>query len=311
MFPREQRKRTTGISLIFSTNEASWTLCSSLNLSTVKMIGIVTATDHELKVKPKPNEEEEESQGANVINAQQAVVTAGQVINPSLPLNTQHHLYRPATVLMLGDSFVRRLQEFATREYGAYDNLGLHYQVANVFWHGIGGIMVDTLRADRLRQFYSIMNEIKPDVVFLHIGSNDLTCSRKTPEMVGDSIDQLCGDLMASGVKQLVVSQLAFRKKKGVPRRMDLDDYNRRITILNYYNKVYHNPSSTPECRYWFHKGLWNPQVCTICHDGTHFNNRGNKHFYRSVRGAVMQAIGRARPQLALPQAARPVVLEF
>ena len=45
------------------------------------------------------------------------------LVYPSRPLNLLQNQYIAATVLILGDSFIRRISDYANRCYGPYNNL--------------------------------------------------------------------------------------------------------------------------------------------------------------------------------------------
>ena len=230
--------------------------------------------------------------------------SSDNTVNPPRLLVVNQHLFRPATVLILGDSFIRRVKEYSYRTFGPYSNLGFHYNVANVCWYGIGGLTLTGLRNNHMHAIY----DSRPDVVFIHLGSNDLTCPHADPLDLGFMLEELVNDLFDSHVKQVIVSQMLFRNRRGVPVRMSTDDYNRRITLFNHFNKLTFNVNTCPAARFWFHIGLWNQQVTTLAHDGVHLNARGNKNFLRSIRGAVIQGVSRARPNLTLPQVTAPYV---
>ena len=304
------------------------------------MIGIVHATDHQLVPKDPPqtvlNEvnilpihepnnirengvDEPQTADSTTVMAsgsgdgegngdENLPPTGGANLTAGQSLRSMQHLYRPATILMIGDSYIRRLQDYENRCYGPYANLGFDFPVANVSWLGIGGMTVRRFRVCYMEQVHNV----KPDIVFIHLGGNDLCCYYKTPEEVGEETELLVEDLLAMGVLQVVVSQQVFRHR-GFARSLSREDYNRKITVLNYFNKITYNPNANPNVRYWYHHGLWNKKYTTLCHDGVHLNSRGSKNFLRSIRGAMLQAVARARPQLALPgfHLARPVVLTW
>ena len=72
-------------------------------------------------------------------------------------------------VLVLGDSFVRRLRKFvlASPQHFSVD----FHLVAVIKWHGIGGRTVTkTVRHD-----LHVIKSFKSDIVIVQLGSNDLT----------------------------------------------------------------------------------------------------------------------------------------
>ena len=56
-----------------------------------------------------------------------------------------------------------------------------------LYYIGIGGLTIRKLRAQHTE---AVVN-IKPDIVFIHLGSNDLTHYFKTPENMGSKMEDL------------------------------------------------------------------------------------------------------------------------
>ena len=85
----------------------------------------------------------------------------------------------PTTVLVLGHSFVRRLRDFLvnlSRANGArritshtWSNLNLDTQNFTVFYHGIGGLTIQ-----KSYQELYIISELRPDLIFIQLGENDV-----------------------------------------------------------------------------------------------------------------------------------------
>ena len=92
----------------------------------------------------------------------------------------------PLTVLIFCHSFVRRLSSdirsnFDARAAELFDLLG----DASIHLHGLGGRTVKTLH----RYDLGAVSALKPDVVILEIGTNDLVANR--PDVVGSEIDDV------------------------------------------------------------------------------------------------------------------------
>ena len=76
-------------------------------------------------------------------------------------------------VLVLGDSFIRRLRFFLSRD-------SHHFRVdfklshrAFIKWHGVGGRTVSkTLHLD-----LNVIDTFRPEIIIMQLGSNDLTNS--------------------------------------------------------------------------------------------------------------------------------------
>ena len=83
-------------------------------------------------------------------------------------------------LLILGHSFVRRLQEYVFRRndtnkvVGA--DLGISEQFSNVFYRGIGGLTLDGLMHE-----LPLVRDLAVRGVILDIGTNDLSASHVDP----------------------------------------------------------------------------------------------------------------------------------
>ena len=99
-------------------------------------------------------------------------------------------VYEPFNVAIVGHSFVRRMATYAHSSQSA--NLGLDERAFNVSFIARGGLKV--------HQLYPLSHEIvhaSRDVVFLEIGTNDLTTNRAVE--VGDNVLAFCQLLNCHG----------------------------------------------------------------------------------------------------------------
>ena len=197
--------------------------------------------------------------------------------------------YEPAVVLVIGDSFIRRLQQFEHETYGNYHNLGLLFDVAHVNWIGRGGLTVPSLRS----RYLGAIRTLAPDVVVIQVGSNDLCDPQNSAALVSADIQFLVQNLHSYGVAEVIICQVLNRHGNGVPDGISPQDYNLRVSNFNATTRA--ALSSYPSSRYWHHRGLWNNHCPVISRDGTHLNRFGNCLFYRSIRGAILHGVRRAR----------------
>ena len=186
-------------------------------------------------------------------------------------------------VLVLGHSFVRRLQEFAaqTRSGGTYDlNLELS-RVCSVFFHGIGGRTVDkTIKYDLAK-----IRSTAPNIVILELGSNDLCDKDSDPESIALSIVALA-ELLRTDLKLrfVVVCEVIARLKE------PFCGYNQKAAQTN--GHLRESLRETPATKCWQHRGLIQPSHNAVyAPDGIHLNSMGNKALYRSYRGAILWAL--------------------
>ena len=88
------------------------------------------------------------------------------------------------TVLILGHSFVKRLHSDLDACFDPRTNVSFHFNTSvSVTLCGVGGRTVPKLRTYDMH----VVRRLKPDVVILEIGTNDL--SSTSPEVVGSQIE--------------------------------------------------------------------------------------------------------------------------
>ena len=186
-------------------------------------------------------------------------------------------------VLVMGHSFVHRFHTFLAQGADRRVSLDLNLsRSAHVNYHGVGGRTVDKLNKFDLSEVAGL----KPEIVILELGSNDLSPEEARPEHVGSKIESLVQLLHAQySVKFIVVCQTIKRAvcPRGTP------SYNDRVDLLNRYLSVV--LETLPFATFWCHKGLRKPSVPMLCRDGVHLNHKGQYALYRSYRGAILCAL--------------------
>ena len=184
-------------------------------------------------------------------------------------------------VLILGHSFVKRLQRDLSRNFhprasSAFSLVG----TADVRLYGIGGRTAQTLRSYDLH----VIDQLKPEVVILEVGTNDL--STLGPEVVGSQIEDLVVLLKSSYFVSVVcVSHV-------VPRGMSTPhphSFLERAKVLQQYLEVVLDPLERVFC--WRHREFTRPDKALYLRDGVHLNPQGQYLLYRSYRGAILKAL--------------------
>ena len=124
------------------------------------------------------------------------------------------------------------------------------------------------------------VSALKPDVIILEIGTNDLAANR--PEVVGSEIDDLVQLLLQSySVRVIGVCEV-------IPR-VRAPFFNAAAPILNQY--LTDVLQLCPNVFSWRHTGFSNPTVSPYLPDGVHLNPQGQYSLYRSYRGAILKAL--------------------
>lgn len=206
---------------------------------------------------------------------------------------------RPAVIMVMGHSFIDRLNKYIVRRKGGFNNLNLEFTNAVVHIHGVGGRTVQKCRYLDL----AVVAQIKPDIIYLELGTNELCRVNNTPEKVAVELHDLANDLLGLGVSQIVAGQVIQRAGRAIPRAVP--DINHRIKTFNEMCGALFDRSVSPGCTFWSHMGLWRStkkaedgqKETTLANtrlgDGVHLSDQGTHRLYKSIRGAVIQAIDR------------------
>ena len=89
-------------------------------------------------------------------------------------------------ILVLGHSFVRRLRDDLNAQFDPRASVNFHLPESGyIQLQGIGGRTVEKM----FKHDLSFVQQYKPDVLILEIGTNDLSIC--APEVVGSKIDDL------------------------------------------------------------------------------------------------------------------------
>lgn len=165
---------------------------------------------------------------------------------------------------------------------GTWDNLGLDNSL-NVHCVGrSGGRIRHLFTSDMSRP----IQDIRPKIVLLQIGGNDLDCSdylviRET--LARDLFSVVQWLINGFGVELVGVMQLLYRANT---RNVPVTEYNAAVDFVN--RAIKHLCSVEKNCFYWRHKGLKDGIFDKLCHDGVHLSREGLRTYRLSVRGAVL-----------------------
>ena len=208
---------------------------------------------------------------------------------PALEQDMANTNTRPARVVVLGHSFITRVIDFIMEEnITNCNNFGVCANVAEVTVIAEGG----------KRLAHVVVDDImihSPDLVYVELGTCDITDPGNTGRSVGRKLYELALALIEKGVKKVVVGEIVFRVGAGVPENMP--EVNDEISRCNEYLMVTLYQQDKPELCFWRHKNVWNASV-NLYSDGTHFNRLGTRRLYRSIRGAIFKFVREIKPAL-------------
>lgn len=185
----------------------------------------------------------------------------------------------PLPILILGHSFVKRLTRFAI-DRGCHNMaLGEKYEV---FFHGISGLKLAGLTRE-----IDMVQTLRPTIVFLEIGTNDLASGAVGPELAHE-VSRFARRLISHHhVEVVIISQVVFRDSKSSRYRLP-EGFNSKVTEYN--QTMRELTKGDNRILFWRHRGLWAAWEKYLS-DGVHFNQAGLRKYYNSVRGAVVAAL--------------------
>ena len=181
------------------------------------------------------------------------------------------------SVALVGDSYVRRLGEFAIRR--ATPDLGLIHDDVRFF--GIGGSSLFGRKRVQpsLDAALALPNL---SVLFLAVGSNDV--GRASSERIVTALLSLAEYAFCAHPDVIVIiGQLHFRASQ------PSESFNNTVAFLN--KRLRHTilGLGNPRLHYASSRGLYKPPA-SLYSDGTHFTDAGERLLLRGVRGAVCRA---------------------
>ena len=196
-------------------------------------------------------------------------------------------------VLIAGHSFVRRYHDYLIRKNGLqinYNNcLGLPCE--NIYIIGKGALKTDE---EGLNLVIAKAKQVKPDVVLLEIGTNDLavTTSDKTKQVTQTLSDlyQICEQLFTLGVKRVILCEVIARRRfRGKTTQAEFD-FKQRI-----FNSALHFLSQINEdILIWRHERskIRNLKESEISSDNIHITTELGLQLYNfSIRAAIIKGL--------------------
>ena len=203
-------------------------------------------------------------------------------------------IFRPGQIQIgiIGHSFVKRMSTHLSQDKDRqWSNLNLPVAQFKVHIKGQGGLTMKQLRSWSPCELG--FSKVKPDLVYLEIGSNDLCDFTVMPEVLAKHVaafaDYLC---LAHGINTVYVGQVLQRFKMPDTCSLSVAEYKRRAIA---YNKALEArlKGTQGHVHFWRHRGgFWGANAQLLFqNDGVHLSkNVGMIKYLRSVQQAVSHA---------------------
>lgn len=192
-------------------------------------------------------------------------------------------------VLITGHSFVKRYCDYLKTNFEAKTPfnkaLGLPFEEVYIF--GKGGLKADEVG---LNLILAKSNEVKPEVVLIEIGTNDLSDSDSQVLPTIYHIFFLCTKLFEQGVKKVILCEVIARRKfRGSTTQQQFLTKQKQFNIL--LNRF---PQQHPDIIVWRHQRskLRNLTKGEISTDNIHITTpKGFKWYNFSIRAAIIKGL--------------------
>ena len=190
------------------------------------------------------------------------------------------------SILVLGDSIVNQIQDYGKNLQARYDvNLGLDKMKYKVHYRGISGGKITNFMD--LKTSVPDWSAIRPKVVVLHVGSNDLCdlTGGDEPLVVGFKLADLVNLLIKQQpVKYVILSFIIPGIKAHRRMKMTLSKYNTILSVINNFLRI---------IEFWRHRRLETSQICKFIRakDGVHLTKQGHVKWVRGIRGRLLPCL--------------------
>ena len=191
-------------------------------------------------------------------------------------------------MVVAGHSFIRRLRTHLFAEKGPNFNMGLDPAIVDITFLSRGGLTAHSFGNGMIQR----IKNMRPHVVYLELGSNDATNILLSPYDIVNQMSSIARDLVQAGVQRVIFGQILWRDDAGIP--WNLPTYNWKVVMVN--RAMARVLPNLPGTSYWKHRGLWNSQYSILIDDGVHLSDVGNHRLFRSIRGAIIQAVPFVNP---------------
>ena len=189
----------------------------------------------------------------------------------------------PVTTLVIGHSFTRRVRDWCVTE--GLHNLNLNSELFTVFMHGVGGgVVLNRYAKKSLWHDLHLIPDLNATSVVIDLGSNDLCHASVSAAQLVQGITAFATECLIKGATHVTILEI-------LPRLGTLH-FNARVAQAN--TMILQFTESRNDLYFWKHcRNNFSNRFLSdfIAPDGIHVcSSRGMRHYYRSVRGAVLWA---------------------
>ena len=195
-------------------------------------------------------------------------------------------LQAPSRALILGHSYIRRLKK-------AMDT-GIHPRNMDLVEYSLSWWYRSGAKTADIKANLTQVLRVQPNIIFLQIGGNDFdgedtSCFMDIPFQITALARAL---RQHHSVKAVYVGKLYYRSThpKYLPTPAHVKCYNDKVDVINEVLGSTANTLEKLQIIIRNHKGRVKLRDAILSCDGTHLNARGEKKFYRSVRGSLVNA---------------------
>ena len=190
-------------------------------------------------------------------------------------------------VLFVGDSNISRFQAASSTHPDIPNNLNL--QQCKINFLSRRGAKIATIK-----QLIPRIRHLKPDIVFLQVGVNDIQAQNSSGSHVATQLDSLVSLILKiPQCNTVYLGELIFRfKGRYISTEQEAELYNNEVHQANCQLKAQF--ANNEHTVWWACKGVKNAKSLVMHSDGVHLSQQaGMFKYYKSLRGAVLHAVNR------------------
>jgi lysophospholipase L1-like esterase len=187
--------------------------------------------------------------------------------------NREQLTYR--SCILIGDSHISRLYDSLSERGSIIDPRDFGIPGAMITFRGKGGKTIPlAVQGD-----VSFIRDSRPDIVFIHVGGNDLTQHRNSPGWVAHELIKLAAEVLKYA-QHVVISSICFRhqsRKYAIPANFQSQCKKTNMLLTK-------QSRAQDRIHLWNHKFSCSAQNMV---DGVHFTQATEVRFARSIQSCL------------------------